>query len=81
MPHAGGTVMRAAAANPGCAGAPLGQPQAEGARGEQHLPEAGQTGAPGGQEVLMPPQRRNWKRCASHVYIAHFIEYQIHKER
>ena len=29
----------------------------------------------------MPPQRRNWKRCASHVYIAHFIEYQIHKDR
>lgn len=34
-----------------------------------------------GQEVLMPPQRRNWKRCASHVYIAHFIEYKMHKDR
>ncbi len=33
-----------------------------------------------GQDVLMPPQRRNWKRCASHVYIAHFIEYQLHRE-
>ena len=35
----------------------------------------------GQQDVLMPPQRRNWKRCASHVYIAHFIEYQLHCER
>ncbi len=34
-----------------------------------------------GQEVLMPPQRRNWKRCASHVYIAHFIDYQIQTNR
>ena len=34
-----------------------------------------------GQDVLMPPQRRTWKRCASHVYIAHFIEYQLHIER
>ena len=29
----------------------------------------------------MPPQRRNWKSCASHVYIAHFIEYELHRER
>ena len=29
----------------------------------------------------MPPQRRSWKRCASHVYIAHFIEHQLHRER
>ena len=35
----------------------------------------------GQQDGLMPPQRRNWKRCASHVYIAHFIEYQLHCER
>lgn len=45
-------------------------------RGED-VPEAQGSG----QDVLMPPQRRNWKRCASHVYIAHFIEYQLHRER
>ena len=48
--------------------------------GAQPRDEGGE-GSGGGQEVLMPPQRRNWKRCASHVYIAHFIEYQMHKDR
>lgn len=28
------------------------------------------------QMPYMLPPRRPWKRCASHVYIAHFIEYQ-----
>ena len=44
----------------------------------EEVPEAAGSGQ---QDVLMPPQRRNWKRCASHVYIAHFIEYQLHCER
>jgi hypothetical protein len=61
-------------------GAPLGQPPAA-AAGRDAEASAGQAGSGSGQEVLMPPQRRNWKRCASHVYIAHFIEYQIHKDR